>query len=183
MITKLSDFLTEKKKLQQIKENTDSSENNDGAIEGAEILKSTINDIAKELGINANEIEAQIEQEYTGKTNENFIDTMSNAITTFGDEIYNVQHISFTSGLIGLLIAASVVITSGFVGLTMANKKVKKAIIAYINFKYGDELKNIDPKNIKDFVVEKTEEIKADKPLLAQIEKNPEYFIRKYSKK
>ena len=184
MITKLSEFLAEKKKIQQIKENNEINTEKT-SIDAAEKLKSAVDGIAKELGIDASTLEKEIENEVKNgtKTNEGFIDTVSTAITTFGEELYNLEHVSFSTGIIGLLIAAAVLTVAGIGGAMLANKKVKKALIAYINDKYDDEMKNIDVKDIKYFVISKVKELKSDKKLMSQLEKNPEFFIRKYDNK
>lgn len=207
MITNLKDFLAEQKRLASVNKINENETNTESTVEpGAQATgakpegdasaedkaaetKAVVDEVATMLGINPAELEtsitdtlAAVQEGKTTKVNESFIDTIINAFQTFGHEIGNFQTMSFSSGAIVGLIISSAVALLWFGSSAVANKQVKKALNAYINFKFKNEMAGLTEDKVKDFIVAKIKELKANKSLMADIKARPDAYLAKYGK-
>jgi hypothetical protein len=185
MITKLSDFLAEKKKqqinLSKLNENTEGAEGaaQPTAEEQAVELKTLVDGVAAELGLNAATVEAEVENGIEA-ANEGFIDSISNAISTFGSELGNESYASFSTGIIIFLILGAAT-AALWTGVSIADKmKAKKALRAYLYFKYKDEIEKLSKDELKGFIVNKVKELQSNNDLMADIASKSDLYISKY---
>jgi len=193
MITKLTAFLAEKKKQQEnlsmvndnVKVEATVADNAqpDAASQAAE-LKSLVDGVAAELGLNPAKVEAEVEADIkdTTSTNESFIDTITSAINTFGQEAGNFNSSSFSTGIIiFLMLGAATAALWASVSLT-DKANAKKALRAYLYFKYKDEIEKISKDQLKKFIVDKVKELQANKALIDDIAAKSDLYLSKYGK-
>jgi hypothetical protein len=196
MYTKIADFLAEKKRQQEnltkVNENETPSVENTGdapAAEGAQPtaaeqaveLKALVDEVAAELGLNPATVEGEVESGVVA-ANEGFIDTITNAISTFGQELGNYEHASFSTGIIIFLILGAAT-AALWTGVSIADKaKAKKALHAYLSFKYQDQISKLSNEQLKGFIVDKVKELQANKTLMADIAAKSDLYIAKYGK-
>ena len=182
MITKLSDFLAEKKKqqinLSKLNENTEDAAQPTAEEQAAE-LKTLVDGVAAELGLNAATVEAEVEDGIE-VTNEGFIDSISNVINTLGGELGNESYASFSTGIIIFLILGAAT-AALWTGVSIDDKmKAKKALRAYLYFKYKDEIEKVSKDKLKGFIVNKVKELQSNKDLMTDIASKSDLYISKY---
>lgn len=194
MITKLTVFLAEKKKQQEnlskVNENDNTGEapavdnaQPDAAAQAAE-LKALVGNVAAELGLNPAKVEAEVEADIkdTTSTNESFIDTITSAINTFGQEAGNLNSASFSTGIIIFLMLGAAT-AALWAGVSLTDKaKAKKALRAYLYFKYKGKIEKISKDQLKGFIVDKVKELQANKALMDDIATKSDLYLSKYGK-
>lgn len=201
MYTKIADFLAEKKRqhenLKKVNENettaseTPAAETNGEtpaaqdaqptAAEQAVELKALVDEVAAELGLNPATVEGEVESGVVA-ANEGFIDTITQAITTFGNELGNYEHASFSTGIIIFLILGAAT-AALWTSVSLKDKaKAKKALHAYLSFKYKDQIAQLSNEQLKGFIVDKVKELQANKSLMADIAAKSDLYLAKYGK-